>query len=792
MLKNYLKTAIRSLWKHKLFSLINVFGLALGLTVTILILQYVQAERSYDQFPEKRDEIYRVLRVSDISNTGYSIGVTSGPYGPTLLNDYPETVKDFVRVLPNNGLISYENRAFIEGKIYFSDANFFEFFSYPLANGDPATALAEPNTIVLTQEMAKKYFGETDPIGKVVRMDNRYDFTVTGVMAEKPGRSHLDFDFMASIKIFEQTNWFSNWWSNGSMTYLRIETPAAAENLEAQLPAFMEKYFGEDFKRTGSRVGATLQPLAEVYFQKDVRYDFALHGDKNAVYIFFAVAVFILLIACINYMNLTTARASRRAREIGVRKVLGAFRSRLVMQFLAESFMMTLAAILLAIAAVELLLPAFNSTFHLDLEIDFTSWNIIAMLGALLLLVSLLAGSYPAFLLSSFKPIKVLKSRAERNFQDILIRKGLVVFQFCISVFLIIATLIIGKQLDFVQSKDLGFNKDQVILTKIVTRELSQKRDVIASRMRAEPEVLSVTFASGEPGGFHDAMSHDLEGIDEPLRMRTLHTDYDYVKTFGLEIIAGRDFSRDFGTDSARAVILNETAVRVIGWTPETAIGKTLSNTMIDSTQKEIVGVVKDYHFSSLKHEIEPLIISMRPWTWTMGIKVQTSDMQRTLAILEGHWREVAPEYPFEFTFLDEAYGKLYQQEQRESTLFTLFAGISILIACLGIFALAAFAAEERTKEIGIRKVLGASMQNIITLLSGDFIKLVLIGNIIAWPMVWFAMNSWLENFAYRIEIGGWVFFLASGITLLIALATVSYQAVKSALKNPVTALRYE
>ena len=792
MFKNYLNTALRNLWRNRLFSIINVFGLALGLTVTIIILLYVQNELSYDQFHDNGDRIYRVLRVSQIDNSGYDIGVTSGPYGPALVNDFPGTVKDFTRVMPGNGLVTVGERAFIEDKFYFADENFFDVFSYTLAVGDPATALANPNNVILTKEMARKYFGDSDPMGQLLSVDNRYEFTVSGIMNDPPGRSHIDFDFLAALSIFQSSGWFSNWWNNGMLTYVLIDTPAEVAQVASQSDTFMDKYFAKDFARTGNRVGITLQPLSEIYFHKDVRYDFALHGDKNSVYIFFAIAIFIMLIACMNYMNLTTARASRRAREIGVRKVLGAFRSRLVFQFLAESFLMTLMAIVAAMAAVELLLPSFNSAFHLTLEVDFFQPQMLALLGGLLLLVSVLAGSYPAFLLSSFKPVKVLKSRRDHRSADKQIRKGLVVFQFSISVFLIIATLLINEQLSFIRSQTPTLQDEQVVLTRLVSRELFERQEDFANRLKTEGNVLNVSLMSGEPGGFHDAMAHDIEGKDDPIRLRTVFTDFDYVKTFGLEIVAGRDFSREFGTDKESAVLLNETAVKTLGWSNEEALGKTVSNAMMDTVKQQVVGIVKDYHYSSLKDKIEPLIISQGGWGRMVGIKIKSADLSNTIAGIERHWKDVSPEYPFDFTFWDESFNLLYQQEQTESTLFSIFSFISILIGCLGIFALASFAAEERTREIGIRKVLGASVPGLVQLLSVDFLKLIAIGNLIAWPLAWFAMGRWLENFAYRIDIGIWVFILAGALALLIAMLTVSWQAIKAALSNPVTALRYE
>ncbi len=793
MLKNYLKTTLRNLLKQKLFSLINVFGLAAGLAITILILLHVQAEMSYDNVHTQRDKIYRVLRKSEVSDKGYLIGITSGPYAPALRNDLPESIKDAVRVLPSDGLATYDHRAFMEKKFFFADENFFKVFSFPLAKGDPARVLASPNAVVITPEIARKYFGEGEPIGKTIRMDDEYDFIVTGVMAHRLGRSHLDFDFMASLKTLEKEEWLHGWWNNILLTYVLIDNPKEANRVEAQLPGFIDKYLGEDFKRNGKRIDLTLQPLAEIYFEKDIRYERGVrHGDKNAVYIFGAIAFFILVIACINYMNLTTARAGRRAREIGVRKVLGAHKSSLVWQFLSESFLLTSLAIILAVALSELLLPRFNAAFGLDLAMNFADPLLPFSLLGLLFVVSVLAGSYPAFLLSSFLPIRVLKGRFSRQAADTHIRKGLVVFQFCISAFLIIVTLLIVEQLDFMRQKDLGFNDEQVVLVPMNNSEIRKHQEDFASRARQERGILSVSAMSGQPGGFHDAMSFKIERKDENYRLRTVYTDFDYVETLGLEIVAGRNFSKTFGTDKEQAVLLNETAVKLIGWTNEEALSKEMRHTMFDTSRCHVVGVVEDYHFSSLKEGIEPLFIAMRRNANIFAIKVEPANIQAALASIQQHWERISPAYPFEFTFLDETFYKLYQQEQKESKLFSIFSFISIVIACLGIFALASYAAEERTKEIGIRKVLGASVGSVFNLLSKEYVRLVVIANLFAWPLAWFAMSQWLRDFAYRVEIAWWVFALAGGLVMLIALLTVSILAMKAALANPVEALRYE
>jgi putative ABC transport system permease protein len=792
MFTNYIKTSWRSLLKHRLFTVINLLGLALGLMVTIVILTYVHAELTCDNFHANGDQIYRVIRQAEVNANEYRIGITSAPFGPALKNDFPASITDFVRVMPDEGLVAHEQRAFMEKKFFLADRNFFEIFSFPLAKGDPATVLANPNSVVLTAEMAKKYFGDTDPLGKTLTLDNRYEFMVTGVLAENKHRSHLDFDFVAGLEVYRERDWYNDWWGNTLFTYVRIASREDARQVEAGLAAFIDKYLGEDFKRNRARVDPKLQPLAEIYFQKDIRYDPALHGDKNAVYLFCAIAAFILLLACINYMNLTTARAGRRAREIGVRKALGAHRVKLVLQFFAESLLLTASAILLALVGIELLLPYLNSTFGLELSIALTHPAVVLLLLTLLLAVSSLASSYPALLLSSFKPVTVLKSQTGVRVQGISVRKALVVFQFCVAIALIIGTLVIGRQLDYMRNKQLGFDEAHVVLAPMNNREMRSRQEDFVARVRAIPGVISASAMSGEPGGFHDTMSFGIEGSEQNWRMRTVFADHDYVKTLGMKIVAGRDFSRAFGTDAAQAILLNETAVKMLGWTNEQALGKTIRNIMLDTTRSQVVGVIGDYHFSSLKDAIEPLAVAIRPWRGMLAFKIESRDLQKTLAALEQQWKSFSPAFPFEFSFLDESLDQLYRHEQRESTLFRLFGFLAIFIACLGLFGLAAFAAEQRGREIGIRKVLGASIASVTGLLSREFVKLVLLANVIAWPVAYFAMNKWLENFAYRVSLEWWLFALAGGLALLIALLTVSTQAIRAALANPVETLRYE
>jgi putative ABC transport system permease protein len=641
--------------------------------------------------------------------------------------------------------------------------------------------------------MATKYFGDIDPVGKTLQLDSNYELIVTGIMENIPTNSHIDFDFVISIEILNNFSWFKDWWSNSMITYAVINSPEQAANVEKNLEAFMDKYFAEDFKKNNNRVGLTLQPLSETYFNGDVRYDHITAGDKTIVSIFSIIAIFILLIASINFTNLTTARSSRRAKEIGVRKTLGAVRSKLIVQFFTESLLLTFISILISIVLVYITLPFFNNYFDLQLQVNFLEPKVIGSLVAFLLVVTFIAGSYPAVLLSSFKPSKVLKGTIVRNSNSVFVRKGLVIFQFSISFFLIAATLLIANQLSFIHNKDIGFDMESVVLVEMNNSQIRRNSETFKSRLESESGILSVTVASGEPGGFHDAFSHSIKGKDKVKRLRTVFTDHDYVETFGLEIVAGRDFSKIFSTDATNAVLVNETTVKMLGWSNEEALGKEFKNTMMDnSTNRQIVGVVKDYHFSSLKEKIDPLIISSEPSSRLVAIKLGTNNLKQTISQIEKHWAEIVPAYPMEFRFLDDKLDQLYRKEQLESNLFIIFSIISIMIACLGSFALAAYSAEERTKEIGIRKILGSSALGIFLLLTKDFFKIVLFAMILATPITYYFMSKWLQDFAYQVGINSGIFIIAGLITIFMVMLTISWQSIKASRSNPVHSLRYE
>lgn len=792
MFKNYLKIAVRNLLRSKIYSIINIVGLAVGIVCCLLIYLFIRNEMSYDHFHSDGKRIFRVLRTSFSDGNERKIAVTSGPYADALMNDFPAEVKEVVRVYPNNGLVVYGDKAFREEKFYFADSNFFSFFSFPLLKGDPSKVLQEPNSVVISYKVVQKYFGNENPLGKLITVDKEFTFTVTGVFGKFPGNSHLDFDFVASLELFKNYNFFSNWWANTFLTYAKLPASNLKKPLEAKFDQFMEKYLGKDFQRTGIKTGLTLEPLDDIYFNSGTSYDWALHGDKDAIYIFSAIAIFILLIACINFLNLSTARSDKRVKEIGLRKVVGALRHNLIIQFLAEAMVITSLATLLALFFIELSLPFFES-FLGDKLIVPSSYTVIAYLPGIIAVVGILAGGYPAFILSGFRPIKILKSQLTGNPKSSLLREGLVVTQFSISILMIISTIIIFNQMDFIRNKKLGFNINQVLLLRINNADIYKNRQSFKENLLKYPEIKNVSVMSGEPGGFFDVFSFKVEEkTDDAFRMRTVFTDFDYVKTLRLKIIAGRDFSEDFSTDKSEAVLLNESAVKYLGWNDQNAIGKRLMNNFIDSSYRKVVGIVEDFHFKSLREKIEPLVISISNDTRVIAVKINSAGISHSLGIIKEAFEEAAPQYPFEYEFLDKSFDNMYKNDEERFQLFTTFSILAIFIACLGLLGLSSFTSEQRRKEIGIRKVLGATVSGIVLLLSKEFIRLVLIANLIAWPLAYYFMNDWLEDFAYKIEMNIWNFVVASGIALLIALATICYQAFKAATANPVKSLRYE
>jgi len=793
MIRNYLLLAVKNFRKQKMFSLINILGLTVGITCCLMIFLFIMNEFSYDNFHKNKDNIYRVMRVGQVNGQEREIPYLSPPYAAALKNDYPDAIEKTVRVNPDNDLISYNNIAFNEKKIYLVDSNFFDFFNFRLLKGDPATVLNEPTSIVMTASAAKKYFGNEDPIGKVVDFNKRLRLKVTGIAADVPVNSHLDFDMVVPISNWRNEQWMNQWPNNGLFAYVQLNPKVQSEQLKKQFPAFMDKYMGKFYKESGFKMSLTINPLTGIYFEGESGFDSVKHGSKKTVYIFMSIAILILVIACINFMNLATARATDRSKEVGLRKVLGAVRQQLTGQFILESILFTTIATLLALVLLQFLMPVYTGFLGYQLPSYWNNAWFYVFIVAVIFLVGILAGSYPALLLSSFSPIESLKGKLKTGKGGAFFRKTLVVFQFAISVLLIISVTVVVNQMHYVRNTDLGFDQEQSMIVRLDNNKIWENKISFKHQLQADPGVENISLMTGEPGGFHDGYGFQAQGKPtEKFLFNTEFADFEYAKTLGIKIIAGRDFSPQYPTDSNNAVLINRSAATKLGYTAEQAVGTWLKNTS-DSLPRTIVGVVEDYHYKSLKESIGELVISSKQDDRRLAlIKLKKGQVQPVVERIKKLYAAAAPDYPFEYSFLDEKFGELYKSEIKQESLLTIFSVIAICIACLGLFGLASYTAIKRTKEIGVRKVLGSSIKNIVLLLSKDLLKPVLLGTIIAIPIGYYLMNKWLQGFVYRTTVHWWLFAIAAAVAVLIAIVTVSVQAIKAALANPVKSLRTE
>ncbi len=794
MLKNYFLLAIKNFRKQKMFSLINILGLTVGITCCLMIFLFIMNEFSYDNFHKNGKYIYRVMRVGEVNGEKRDIPYLSAPYSIALQNDYPDAVKSTVRVDFDNDLVKYNNISFNEKKIILTDTNFFSFFNFHLLKGNPATVLSDPLSIVMTASTAKKYFGNEDPIGKVVKFNNDLNLKVTGITEDIPVNSHLNFDMAVPLTHWKMAYWMNQWPNNGLFVYVQLNPATDPNQLKKRFPAFMDKYMGKYYKENGFKMKLAINPLSGIYFEGETPFDSVKHGSKKMVYIFMSIAVLILIIACINFMNLATARATDRSKEVGLRKVLGALRKQLAWQFIFESLLFATVAAFLAIILLQLLMPAYTNFLGYKLPPYWNNLWFYIFIAGVIVLVGILAGSYPALLLSSFSPIESLKGKLRVGKHGAFFRKTLVVVQFGISVLLIISVTIVMNQMHYVRNTDLGFNKEQSMVVRLDNNDIWGKKIQFKNQLEADPAVVGVSLMSGEPGGFHDTYGFEAEAKPgEKLMLNTEFADFEYTKTLGVKLIAGRNFSSSFPTDSLSAVMINRAAAKLLGYTPEKAIGKWIKNITADSLKRIIVGVTEDYHYSSLREPIGPLVISPKKDDRRVAlIKLSAANMQQNIARIKKIYESNASEYPFEYSFLDENFDNLYKSEIKQESLLSIFSVIAIAIACLGLFGLASYTAIKRTKEIGVRKVLGSSIQNIVMLLSKDLLKPVLLGTLIAIPIGYFIMQKWLQSFAYRTPVHWWLFVIAAMIAVLIALITVSAQAVKAAMANPVKSLRTE
>lgn len=809
MIKNYLKIALRNLAKYKFTSFINLFGLSIGFTCCLLILIFITNELSFDRYNRNADRIYRVTRsfTSPEGKLWLHLGTIAPPFGPLIQNDFSD-IQKITRLLPNGTTpLRYEDKIFNEEKVFYADENLFDVFDVAITKGNPKTALSDPFCAMLSETMAKKYFGSSDPMNKLIRQNNTTSYKVTGVYKPFPSNAHLHPDILFSFNtlkdstVYGDENLKTNWGNNSFFTYLLLPPGYPADKIEAQFPAFLDKHFpthSNQALKPSKTTSLTLQKLTDIHLRSHLDYEAEENGDIKRVYIFSAIALFILLIACINYMNLSSARSVLRAREIGIRKAIGAERKEIIAQFLSESVLVTWIALLLSILFTWLAIPWLNKMSGQELSVSLImNWKMLMLLFLIPFAVGIISGLYPAFFMSSFQPVKVLKGILRVQTGNISFRQVLVVAQFSISIILIIATAIVFQQLSYMQKKSLGFNREHIV-TLPYNDALSPQFETFRNELLQNPALKDVARSSRIPTGrLLDALDAAIPMGDtvEPVKadIKFVAADYDFIPTYGVQMAAGRNFSREYGTDTS-SFIVNEATISVLGVkTAAEIIGKPF---VYNGVRGKIIGVMKDFHFESMHERIIPLVLVLptanQGYFNRMSVKIAGRDIPGGLARLEQTWKRFFPETPYDFTFLDENFDRLYKAENRQGTLFTTFSCLAIFIACLGLFGLSAFTINQRVKEIGIRKVLGASVGTIVQLISKDFLKLVVIAAVIAFPIAWYAMKTWLQDFAYRVDINWWIFIAAAIIAVLIALVTISFQAIKAAIANPVKSLRTE
>jgi putative ABC transport system permease protein len=808
MLRNYFKVALRNLTRNKLFASINIFGLAAGLAVCLLIMLYIFDELSYDKHHKDADRTYRMAY---ITGKGDDWSAEPAPVAFTLKAEMPE-VEQVTRLLkfPDMDRVLLQDqqpgstKKFFESNGYYVDSTFFQLFTYDFIYGNGQTALNQPNSLAISASIAAKMFGKDDPIGKAITLKlpfGDFVYTVTAVFAENH-KSHIPAHFFMSMRNSDLGTWVQgqqSWATNNIFhTYFKLKPGTDANAFRKRMTAFMDRHEGAELKRAAIVKGHFIQRMKDIYLHSNIGNEIAPNGNIRYLYIMGSIAAFVLFIACINFMNLSTARSEKRAREVGVRKVIGAGRGSLIRQFLGESFLLCLLALTVALILTQSLLPVFNQLTQKDLHL-FQHLTLLYWVGGLAILTGLLSGLYPAFYLSSFRPAIVLKGKIMNSWSATTLRKGLVVFQFTISVALILGAIVIGSQLSYLKNKDLGFKKDQQLIIPITSQEIGRNYHALRDEISASAGVSSVAGGSTYPGipNINDVLLYGEGGSaanNVDVAMASIQDDY--FETLGLQVRYGRIFSRNSMADSLH-IILNETAVKQIGYAPEKAVGKKVTFEWHGQYHNlEIVGIIRDFNFESLHNPIKPLGFSVNTFFGNKSnyviVGLQTGNYSRALTSIEKAWNKVNPNALFEYSFLDQDFQRNYEREQRTSSLVIYCTSIAILIACLGLFGLAAFSAEQRTREIGIRKVLGASVANVTFLLSGEFIRLTLLAILIACPLAWLGMRQWLQNFSYRIDISWWMFAAAGGMAVVIALITVSFQSIRTALANPVKSLRSE
>ncbi len=797
MLKNYFIIAWRNLFRNKLYSVINITGLAIGISCCMLIYLYVQKELSYDSFNEKSDSIYRLtLHVHQPKNDIQS-AATAPLMGPLIKNNFPE-IKQLVRLsMPFERYVAYKDKKIFDNKVVTSDSTFFEVFTFPMLEGDPKTALNSPYKIVLTESMAKKFFGTEQAMGKTMQYAKDINVTVSGIIKDVPENSHLTFDALLSRSTIldinkKDTTWFyeseNNWAWLFQYTYFIVDKNANIKSLETKISALTEKQYPERRKESGLWYSGKLQPLKDIHLHSAMDREIKPNSDIKYVYIFSGTALLILLIACFNFINLSTARSINRSKEIGLRKVIGAARYQLIQQFLGESALFTILASILSFFIVLTILPFFSSFTDTTLSLNY---KLLFIYGIIILVVGIFSGLYPAFLISSFKPITALKGHTRHSWQDIILRKGLVVFQFCIAIILIVGTQVIVKQLNFVQNMKMGMQKDQML--QLTFRNADKlKQETFLKELSGEPNIISASLSNFS---FKELSSIPMALLDDETpsfnAQNVFVIDENFLKTFQLKLISGREV-KNTPVDSEESFLINETAAKAFGWkTAKGALGKRVN--WAGYKEGQIVGVVKDFNYTSLHEPVKPLI--MHIWgRMRNNITIRVNPQNTSLAIksIENKWKHLFPDVPFQYSFLQEDFNKMYKSEQKLAGILGSFTSLAIIVSCLGLFGLVAFTIKQRVREIGIRKVLGSSVSGIVQLLSKDFLKLVIISILLACPVAWLVINKWLQDFAYKVDISWWIFVMAGVLAVLIAYITIAFQAVKAAIANPTKSLRSE
>jgi putative ABC transport system permease protein len=814
MFQNYLTIALRNLKKQRFYTLINITGLAIGVAACLIIVLFVVNELSYDKHYSDYERLFRVQSEIKFGDNHLIMAVTPAPLAETLVKDFPE-VEASARFWNNDTYIFKRgDESFKEPFCVYADSSVFRIFDMPFIAGDPATALKEPNTVVISRKAAEKYFPGKDALGQSIVDNDNQAWKVTGVIENIPSNSHFYFDFMMSL-VSNEYNKDSNWLSNNFHTYLKIREGADAKALEGKFTTMIDTYAGpqaraalgsdftmEKFRASGNKIEFTLIPVADIHLKSDRFAELGANSDITYIYIFSTIAAFILIIACINFMNLSTARSSNRAKEVGIRKVMGSVRSHLIRQFLIESVLLSVFSFLIAILIAWMAIPLFNELALKELSLPFGSPVFWSLIVAAALFTGVLAGLYPSFFLSAFRPVNVLKGNLALGTKSGIVRGALVVFQFWISIVLVVGTIAVNRQLNYIQNKKIGFNKDQVIVITDAYA-LGDQLQSFKNEVEKDSRIVSGTLSSYLPvsGTSRGDNTHWPEGkspTDENMvSLQVWNVDYDYIKTLGMKIKEGRDFSRDFPSDSS-AVILNEAALKMFGY-QEDPIGKKIATFAdgftTDPTKLQvstIIGVVEDFHYESLRQHIGSVGLFLGKSTGRISFRFEAKNTQDVIQSIEAQWKKFGPGLPFDYSFLDEDFGNMYSAEQRLGEIFSVFAILAIIIACLGLFALSAFTAEQRTKEIGIRKVMGASISSIVVLLSKEFGKLILISFVLAAPVAWCGIDRWLESYTYKTEVGVFVYLLAGFAAFGIAWLTMSFQSIKAAIANPVKSLRSE